>query len=60
MQIDWERRLERLTFIKVAEGIPHCGGIDAPVKAAPTGVASAGRGILSDAARVRTRLSRVI
>ena len=60
VQIDWERRLERLTFIKVADGIPRSGMIDAPVRAMTTGVAAPGRGILSDPGRTRTRLSRVI
>jgi ATP-dependent Clp protease ATP-binding subunit ClpB len=60
LQIDWERKLERLTFIKVADGIPCPGTIDAPVRAMTTGVAAAGRGILSDSGRARTRLSRVI
>src|SRR3974390_2195077 len=58
VQIDWERRLERLTFIKVADGIPRSGATDGPVRAMTTGVAAPGRGILSDAARGRARLSR--
>jgi hypothetical protein len=60
VQIDWERRLERLTFIKVADGIRCPGTIDVPVRAMTTGVAAAGRGMLSEAGRARTRLFRVI
>jgi ATP-dependent Clp protease ATP-binding subunit ClpA len=60
VQIDWEGRLERLTFIKVAEGIPQSGAIEAPVRAATTGAVTAGRGILSDVVRARARLSKVI
>jgi ATP-dependent Clp protease ATP-binding subunit ClpA len=58
LQVDWERKLDRLTFIKQAEATPCPGTIDAPVRT--TGVVAAGRGILSDAGRARTRLSRVI
>jgi ATP-dependent Clp protease ATP-binding subunit ClpB len=60
VQIDWDRRLERLTFIKVADGIGCPGTIDAPVRAMTTGVAVAGRAIRSDAGRAPARLFRVI
>jgi hypothetical protein len=49
-----------LDFHQVADGTRCPGTIDAPVRAMTTGVAAAGRGILADAGRARTRLSRVI
>ena len=45
-----------MTFIKVADGIPCPGTVDASVRAMTTGVAAAGRGTLSDAGRAADAL----
>jgi ATP-dependent Clp protease ATP-binding subunit ClpB len=59
IRVDWERTLNRFTFVKQADGIPCAAMIERPGRALPARAHSRGRGILSDAASVNDRLSKV-
>ena len=59
IRVDWERTLDRFTFVKQADGIPCAAMIERAGRALPARAHSRCRGILSDAASVNDRLCKV-
>ena len=59
IRVDWERTLDHFTFVKQADGIPCAATIEPAARAVSARAHSAGKGVLSEAARANGRLSKV-
>ena len=59
IRVDWEGTLDRLTFIKQAEGVPCPARAASLSHMTPTRATAAGRSVLFDGARAHTRVPRL-
>jgi ATP-dependent Clp protease ATP-binding subunit ClpB len=59
IRVDWERTLDRFTFVKQGDEIPSAAMMEPARRPLPGRAHFIGKGILSDAAKANARLSRL-